>query len=78
MAFTKDNVKYVRLDSVNIWADTDGTIHITTDDKDVKDVFRVYSSNNPKSTRHNPKQYAQLAKILLKFGKTVPGYTPED
>jgi hypothetical protein len=76
MAYTKDNVNYVRLDSAQIWAAKDGTIHITSDDKDVKDFFHTYISNNPNSTRHHPAAYKQLARILTMFGKDVPGWNP--
>ena len=41
MAFTKPDVSYVRLDSAQIWAAKDGTIHITSDDTSVTLCARV-------------------------------------
>ena len=76
MAYTKPDVSYVRLDSAQIWAAKDGTIHITSDDKDVKDFFHTYINNNPKSKRSHPAAYRQLARILTMFGKDVPGWDP--
>jgi hypothetical protein len=79
MAFTKDDGSYVRLDSAQIWAAKDGTIHITSDDKDVKAFFHTYISNNERSKRYHPAAYRQLARILLMYGKSVPGYDgPQD
>lgn len=46
MAYTKDDVRYVHLDSVNIWAADDGTIHITSDDPDARDTFHTFINNN--------------------------------
>jgi hypothetical protein len=76
MATTKDNVRYVQLEKVQIWAADDGTIHITSDDPDVKDFFHTYINNNPKSKRYHPAAYRQLARILTMFGKEVPGWDP--
>ncbi|WP_027944974.1 hypothetical protein [Amycolatopsis taiwanensis] len=74
MASTKPNIRSVKIDSLNLWADDAGTIHMTTDDRDVKDGFHTYISNNPKSKRYHPSAYAQLARILRSFGKDVPGW----
>ena len=76
MASTKPDVSYVRPDSAQIWAAKDGTIHITSDDKDVKDFFHTYINNNPTSKRYHPAAYKQLARILTMFGKDVPGWDP--
>lgn len=76
MAKTKPNVRYVQLDSAQIWAADDGTIHITSDDPDVKEFFHTYISNNAKSKRYHPAAYRQLARILTMFGKTIPGWDP--
>jgi hypothetical protein len=76
VASTKPDVSYVRLDSAQIWAAKDGTIHITSDDKDVKDFFHTYINNNPNSKRYHPAAYRQLARILTMFGKDVPGWDP--
>lgn len=77
MAYTKDDVQYVRLQDVHLWADKEGTIHITSDDPDVKDNFHTYISNNEKSKRYHPTAYRQLARILTRFGKHVPGWHDE-
>lgn len=76
MASTKDNVKYVRLDSMQVWAAQDGTIHLSSDDPDVKDFLHTYISNNPKSKRYHPAAFRQFARVLQMFGKDVPGYDP--
>ena len=78
MASTRDGIRSVKIDSLSLWADDSGTIHLTTDDPDVKDNFHTYISNNPKSKRYHPTAFRQLATILLRFGKTVPGYEPDD
>ena len=77
MAYTKDDVRYVRLDSVNIWAADDGTIHITSDDPDARDTFHTFINNNPDSKRYHPAAYRQLAELLTRFSKTVPGWNPQ-
>jgi len=77
MATTRDGIRSVKIDSLNLWADDNGTIHMTTDDRDVKDGFQVFISNNPDSERYHRTAYRQLAGILMRFGKTVPGYEPE-
>lgn len=77
MATTKSNVKYVKIDSLNLWANKDGVIHLTTNDPDVKDGFHTYISNNPNSKRYHPSAYKQLARILRRFDKDVPGWEDE-
>jgi hypothetical protein len=77
VASTRDGIRSVKIDSLNLWAADDGTIHLTTDDPDVKDGFHTYINNNPRSKRYHPSAYAQLARILLRYGKTVPGYDPD-
>lgn len=75
MASTKPNIKSVKLDSLSLWLGDDGNIHLTTDDADVRDVgFHTYISNNPSSKRYHPSAFNQLARILQKFGKDVPGW----
>lgn len=34
MASTRDGIRSVKIDSLNLWAADDGTIHLTTDDPD--------------------------------------------
>lgn len=68
MAFTKDTVKYVRLESVEVWADPDGSIHIASNAPDAKNLHLSISS------RQAPGSYRQLATLLTRFGKTVPGW----
>lgn len=77
MASTRDGIKSVKIDSLNLWADENGTIHLTTDDRDVKSNFHTYISNNPRSSRYHPTAFAQLARILRQFGKDVPGWADE-
>lgn len=77
MASTRDGIRSVKIDSLNLWADDNGTIHLTTDDTDVKSNFHTYISNNPNSRRYHPTAFRQLARILTQFGKTVPGYDPD-
>ena len=62
----------MRLDSAQIWAAKDGTIHVTSDDKDVKDFFHTCSPTNPNSKRYHPAASRQLARILTMSGKDVP------
>ncbi len=69
MAFTKDGVKYVRLESVEVWADPDGSIHIASNDQDAKNLHLSISS------RQAPGSYRQLAELLSRFGKVVPGWS---
>lgn len=76
MASTRDGIRSVKIDSLNLWADDKGTIHLTTNDRDVKSNFHTYISNNPNSERYHPTAYRQLARILTQFGKTVPGWDP--
>jgi hypothetical protein len=76
MASTRDGIRSVKIDSLNLWAADDGTIHLTTDDPDVKDGFHAYINNNENSLRYHPSAYRQLARILLRYGNTVPGYDP--
>jgi hypothetical protein len=77
LASTRDGIKSVKIDSLNLWADESGTIHLTTDDRDVKSNFHAYISNNPNSKRYHPTAYAQLARILRQFDKEVPGWVDE-
>jgi hypothetical protein len=77
MASTRDGIRSVKIDSLNLWAADDGTIHLTTDDPDVKDGFHTYINNNRNSLRYHPSAYRQLARILIRYGKTVPGYDPD-
>jgi hypothetical protein len=76
MAYTKDDVKYVRLESVQIWAADDGSIHLTSDDPDARGTLHTYISNNPGSKRYHPAAYRQFARILTKFNKEIPGWDP--
>lgn len=76
MARTRDHIRSVKIDSLNLWVDDAGTIHMTTDDKDVKSHFHAFISNNPRSKRYHPTAFRQLARILTQFGKKVPGYDP--
>ncbi|MGI8815613.1 MAG: hypothetical protein ACR2G2_10175 [Pseudonocardia sp.] len=81
MASTKDNVGYVRLEGkVDIWADKEGQIHITSDDSDplIKNGFHLTINNNERSKLYNRNGYRQSAEILSRYGKAVPGWTPED
>lgn len=78
MVTTRDGIKSIKLDSLNIWADADGSIHLTTDDKDVKSNFHTYLSNKPNSKRYHPSAFAQLARILRQFGKEVPGWVDDE
>jgi hypothetical protein len=68
MAFTKHNVKYVRLESVEVWADPDGSIHMASNDPDAKNLHLSISS------RQAPGSYRQLAELLTRHGKPVPGW----
>lgn len=77
MATTNDGIKSVRLENVQIWAADDGNIHLTSDDPDAKNLH-TYVTNNPTSKRYHPSAYRQLARILTKFGKTVPGWDPAE
>lgn len=76
MASTRDNIKSVKVDSLNLWADPDGVIYLTTDDADVR-AFTISISNKPTSTSYHPKAYAQFARILRQFGKNVSGWVDE-
>ncbi|MGH3811803.1 MAG: hypothetical protein ACRDUV_05025 [Pseudonocardiaceae bacterium] len=51
-----------------------GEIHITSDNPDAKDTFHTTLSNNEQSKRYHPTFYAQLARLLTEFGKSVPGW----
>lgn len=73
MATTKDNVKYVRLERVDIWAADDGHIHITSDDPDAANLHTTIN-NTPGSKRYHPNAYRKLAQILVSMGKQVPGW----
>ncbi|GAA1965388.1 hypothetical protein [Amycolatopsis minnesotensis] len=66
----------MKIDSLNLWADEFGVIHLTTDDKDVQANFHTFISNDPRSTRYHPTAFRQLARTLYRFGKKVPGYDP--
>ncbi|EHR60606.1 hypothetical protein [Saccharomonospora cyanea] len=78
MARTKPGIKSVKIENLNIWADGDGMIHLTTDDPDVRDDFKnTYVSNNPDHLRYHPALYARLARILRRFDKEVPGWEDE-
>lgn len=78
MASTKPDIKSVKIENLNIWADANGMIHLTTDDPDVRDVFKnTYVSNNPDHLRYHPALYARLARILSNFGKDVPDWEDE-
>ena len=74
MATSKPNVKYVQIERVQFWADDRGEIHITSDDPDAKDTFHTTVSNNERSKRYHPTFYAQLARRLTQFDKSVPGW----
>jgi hypothetical protein len=74
MATTKPHVKYVQIERVQFWADDRGEIHITSDDPDAKDTFHTTVSNNENSKRYHPTFYAQLARMLTQFDKSVPGW----
>ncbi|PZS39151.1 MAG: hypothetical protein DLM62_09845 [Pseudonocardiales bacterium] len=79
MATTKADVQYVQIERVQFWADKDiGDIHITTDDPDAKEVFKYTTiSNKETSKRFHPTFYRQLALLLMRYGKTVPGWAEE-
>jgi hypothetical protein len=77
MATTKPHIKSIKLSDVSIWAADDGNIHITSDDPDAKCSLHTYVNNNPDSKRCHPAMYAQFARLLVKKGKTVPGWTDD-
>lgn len=79
MATTNDNVGYVKLDEIRIWADSDGKIHFTTDDSDpeIRSGFHVIINNNPRSELYHSRAYRTAAQILTRYGKTVPGWDGE-
>jgi hypothetical protein len=76
MATTKDNVTYVNLEKVQIWFDKGGQIHITADDSDpeIRAKLNIVLNNNPNSELYHSRGYAQAARILTRYGKTVPGW----
>lgn len=76
MARTKDTVKYVELERVQIWADADGHIHLSSDDPDVRDFLHTTVNNNPRSKRYHPAMYRQFARVLTAFNKDIPGWDP--
>lgn len=73
MATTNDDVKYVRLERVDIWAGKDGQIHLASDDRDAPGLHTTVS-NVPGSKRYHPNAYRKLAEILVRMGKAVPGW----
>ena len=76
MAEAPPGRNYVRIDSVNIWADSSGTIHVTTNDVQVKDRFHVKVNGNAASGDHHPAAYRQLAELLTSYQRDVPGWAP--
>lgn len=70
--------EYVQLDRVQFWADKDGDIHITTDDPVAAGIFKHTTiSNREGSVRYHRTFYRDLARLLTKHGKTVPGWTDD-
>jgi hypothetical protein len=78
MAITKDNVKYVRVEGVEIWASPDGNIQLRADDPDEQTKKLFWMTYSPKEgVNHHEPTYRKLAQILVNHGKTVPGWTDD-
>jgi hypothetical protein len=75
VAITKDNVKYVRVEGVEIWAAPNGDIQLRCDDPDeqTKKLFWMTFSPKEGSVNYHEPTYRKLAEILEYHGKTVPG-----
>lgn len=75
MAITKDSVKYVQIENVQVWPAPDGSIQLTADDPDEKTRKLFWMTFSPKedSVNHHGPTYRKLAEILEHHGKKVPG-----
>ncbi|WP_324651619.1 hypothetical protein [Georgenia sp. H159] len=67
-------MKYVELERVQIWADANGDIHLSSDDPDAKDFLHTTINNKPTSKRYHPTMYRQFARLLTMHGKVIPGW----
>jgi hypothetical protein len=76
MAYTKDNVKYVRVEGVEVWAAPDGSIQLQSNDPDeaTRKLFWMTFSPKETSVNHHGPTYRKLAELLIRHGKTVPGW----
>ncbi|HEX6402593.1 MAG TPA: hypothetical protein VF003_05445 [Pseudonocardiaceae bacterium] len=77
MAITKDSVKYVQIEGVQVWAAPDGSIQLSADDPDEKTRKLFWMTFSPKenSVNYHAPTYRKLAEILEHHRKTVPGRT---
>lgn len=74
MARTKANVKYVELERVQIWADADGSVHLSSDDSHAKNFLHTTINNKPTSKRYHPTMYRQFVRLLTMHGQVIPGW----